>query len=131
MGNFVMGLSACAKACTPCALSSALLMGFDFKRNPPLKFPIGNWPSRDCNTKPTVLWIGGLLHVGASMNQNSAGRDPLISSPMEIFTGGGGEQCICVSVRFMCTNLNCMTPEGKTRRAWLTAVNTRRHCFLA
>jgi hypothetical protein len=52
MGNFVMGLAACAKACTPCALSSALLMdgcrGFDFKRsmNPPLKFPRGNWPSQ-------------------------------------------------------------------------------------
>ena len=26
MGNFVMGLAACANACTPCALSSALLM---------------------------------------------------------------------------------------------------------
>jgi hypothetical protein len=39
MGNFVMGLSACAKACTPCALSSAFLMGFDFKPNPPLSFP--------------------------------------------------------------------------------------------
>ena len=80
MGNFVMGLGACAKASTPCALSSALLMdgcrGFDFKRsmNPPLKFPRGIRPSRDFNTTPAVLWIGGLLQENAPVNQNSAGR---------------------------------------------------------
>ena len=74
MGNFVMGLSACAKACTPCALSSALLMGFDFKRNPPLKFPPRELAFHVTNTKPAVLWIGGLLQDGASVNQNSAGR---------------------------------------------------------
>src|SRR5262249_15061376 len=120
MGNFVMGLAAGAKACTPCALSSALLMDgcrpFDFKRNPPLKFPRGNWPSRDGNTKPAVFWIGGLLHDGAWMNQNSAGREAVIFRPMQISTSVGVDQCIRVSVRFMFSNLNCMTPERKTRR---------------
>ena len=73
MGNFVMGFPACANACTPCALSSALLMdgcrGFNFKRSmyTPLKFLRGNWPSRDFNTKPAVFWIGGLLLEGASV----------------------------------------------------------------
>jgi hypothetical protein len=61
MSNFVMGLAACANACTPCARSSALLMdgcrGFDFKRgmNPPLKFPRGNWASRDFEYKARRL----------------------------------------------------------------------------
>ena len=68
MGNFVMGLAACAKACIPCAVSSALLMdgcrGFDFNAACILHFI----------TKPAVLWIGGLLQDGASVDQNSAGR---------------------------------------------------------
>src|SRR5262249_61491112 len=109
MGNFVMGLAACAKACTPCALSSALLMdgcrGFDFKCNPPLKFPRGNRPSRDFNTKPAVLWIGGLFQDGASVNQNSGGREPLVSKSKQISTRVGGDQFVCRAVRFSWNNV--------------------------
>jgi hypothetical protein len=40
----------------------------------------------------------------------------LISSPTQISTSVGVDQCIRVSVSFTFSNLDCMTPERKTRR---------------
>ena len=40
----------------------------------------------------------------------------LHGQPMQISTSMGGDQCIRVSLRFMCSNLDCITPERKTRR---------------
>jgi hypothetical protein len=34
---------------------------------------------------------------------------------MQVSTSVGVDQCIRVSLRFMCSNLNCITPERKTR----------------
>jgi hypothetical protein len=35
---------------------------------------------------------------------------------MQVSTSVGVDQCIRVSLRFMCSNLNCITPERKARR---------------
>jgi hypothetical protein len=118
MGNFVTGLEACANACSPCALSSALLMdgcrGFSWKggMNPPVESSfseiLGSDRHRHRNlpqsSSASRFTAGAFGFLELEPIAGAAGVTGILKAPLPV-TGYSGAYISPLLYRYMATRI--------------------------